>query len=372
MTLTYFIKSKLPWYVLSLLIVASGFVGFRVMGAMKTPVEATPPQILVPKVQTVNAQTDIRVIPVRAEGFVRPFRSISLAAQTGGRITALHPSMESLGSFEQGEVLVQLDDRAAKTQVRSIQANLDLVQRQLQRAQDLKKSNVVSQDQLEQLESQQTQLIAQLDSAQVQLENTRVKAPFAGRVRQQVAQLGSVVGTGQSIAEIYTDQTLEVTVSLTESEAALIPGLFQGANINAEIQAQFGELSDTWLGKIQRVTPGLNAQTRTIQVTIRIQDSAPKAFPLLPNAFVNVRVLAPATDLVAIPASALQADAQVWLADGDTLRIQSVEPRYIDRDRIYLAESDALIRLPVIISTLSNARTGMQIEAIGQQNASAD
>ena len=44
----------------------------------------------------------------------------------------------------------------------------------------------------------------------------------------------------------------------------------------------------------------MNAQTRTIQVTIRIQDSAPKAFPLLPNAFVNVRVLAPATDLVAI------------------------------------------------------------------------
>ena len=164
---------------------------------MKTPVEATPPQILVPKVQTVNAQTDIRVIPVRAEGFVRPFRSISLAAQTGGRITALHPSMESLGSFEQGEVLVQLDDRAAKTQVRSIQANLDLVQRQLQRAQDLKKSNVVSQDQLEQLESQQTQLIAQLDSAQVQ-QRTPFKAPFAGRVRQQVAQLGSVVGTGQA------------------------------------------------------------------------------------------------------------------------------------------------------------------------------
>ena len=108
---------------------------------------------------------------------------------------------------------------------------------------------MVSQDQLEQLDSQQTQLIAQLDSAQVQLENTRVKAPFAGRVRQQVAQLGSVVGTGQSIAEIYTDQILEVTVSLTESEASLIPGLFQGATINAEIQAQFGELSDTWLGQ---------------------------------------------------------------------------------------------------------------------------
>ena len=140
MTLAYFVKSKLPWYVLSLLIVTSGFLGFRVMGAMKTPIEATPPQIIVPKVKTVNAQTGIRVIPVRAEGFVRPFRSISLAAQTGGRITALHPALESLGSFEQkSEVLVQLDDRAAKTQVRSIQANLDLVERQLKRAQDLKK-----------------------------------------------------------------------------------------------------------------------------------------------------------------------------------------------------------------------------------------
>jgi phosphoenolpyruvate carboxylase len=75
---------------------------------------------------------------------------------------------------------------------------------------------------------------------------------------------------------------------------------------------------------------------------------------------------------VAIPASALQADAQVWLADGDVLRIQRVEPRYIDRDRIYLAESDALIRFPVITSTLSNAQAGMPIETIGQQNASAD
>ena len=82
--------------------------------------------------------------------------------------------------------------------------------------------------------------------------------------------------------------------------------------------------------------------------------------------------MAPATDLVAIPASALQAEAQIWLADGGTLRIQSVEPRYIDRDRIYLAKTDALLQFPVIISTLSNPRAGMQIEAIGQQNASTD
>lgn len=362
MSVARFLKQKLPWYFLATLILASGFIGFNVMGALKTPIEPSPPEVVIPQVSVIEAKRDLDTVAVKAKGFVQPFRSIQLAAQASGRILEVHPALESLGTFQTGETLVRLDDRQAQAQLASARANLELVTTQLKRAQQLRDSGTVTQDQIDQLSSQSAQLKAALQSAQISLDNSVIQAPFAGQVSQSLASLGSVINPGQAIAEIYTHDVLEVTVSLTEAEAALIPDLFAATpQIQARVISQFGQQSAQWSAQVHRVNTSLDAQTRTLQVTVRIDDPAPKSFPLLPNAYVDVELMVSGGGLAVVPTSALRANNQLWLVDQGTLKTQPIELRYIDQHQAYIRDLAILGTAPVVFGPIPNAREGMNV-----------
>ena len=49
-----------------------------------------------------------------------------------------------------------------------------------------------------------------LTKAQLDLERTKIVAPFAGRVLQQLVDLGQVVSNGAQLAEIYATDLVEV------------------------------------------------------------------------------------------------------------------------------------------------------------------
>lgn len=359
------VKQKLPWYLLAVAIVALGMAGFRVMGAMKTPVEASPVKRSIPTAQVIDAVALNQPLAIRSQGFVKPFREIELASQVAGQIQWMHPAIESQGRFKQGDVLVRLDDRAAQANLASTQAALDLVSMQTRRAQQLQKDGTLSQDQVDQLTSQQIQLQSALKSAQIALENTRITAPFDGRVAQALARLGSIVNPAQPMARIYTDQQLEVTVSLLPSEAALIPSLFaEPADISAQITSQFGSANHSWQGQVSRARPALDPATRTLDVTIAIQHQANPPFELLTQSLVQVAILAPGLDLMEIPASALRKGGQVWLVKQDELQPLAIDVVYSDQDRLFVRAHDALSQYPVLISTLEGARAGLQVNVV--------
>lgn len=359
------VKQKLPWYLLAVAIVALGMAGFRVMGAMKTPVEASPAKRSIPTAQVIDAVALNQPLAIRSQGFVKPFREIELASQVAGQIQWMHPAIESQGRFKQGDVLVRLDDRAAQANLASTQAALDLVSMQTRRAQQLQKDGTLSQDQVDQLTSQQIQLQSALKSAQIALENTRITAPFDGRVAQALARLGSIVNPAQPMARIYTDQQLEVTVSLLPSEAALIPSLFaEPADISAQITSQFGSANHSWQGQVSRARPALDPATRTLDVTIAIQQQANPPFELLTQSLVQVAILAPGLDLMEIPASALRKGEQVWLVKQDELQPLAIDVVYSDQDRLFVRAHDALSQYPVLISALEGARAGLQVNVV--------
>ncbi|QGG79582.1 efflux RND transporter periplasmic adaptor subunit [Litorivicinus lipolyticus] len=368
------IRDNFLWYCLSALILAVGVGGFQVMGALKTPVQAEPQPRQTPIVSTVIATPMSAPLPVRADGFVRPFRQVAVAAQTGGRVVSLHPAIEQRARVERGETLAQLDDRVARANLARAeadlagnQANLALLTKQLARTESLYQQGSVSLNQLDQLETQVTQvrsailsLKAARQSAQVAVDNTRIEAPFAGRVLDQSAELGAVLGAGQAVATLFTDTAMEVELSLTKAEAALIPDLM-GAGQAAAIV----EWSDhRYAARVQRVSPAINAKTRTLGVTVRVLDAiSPNAPALLANSYVKVTIDGHAvSDSVMIPSTALRVGNQVWVDQNGSLRVRSVEVIHRDQEILYV-RAPGLAGQAVIVSSLDGARDGMPVRA---------
>lgn len=365
MTFSRFVRQKLGWYLIALLIIASGFIGFRVMGEMKTPVQATPPEPKIPTVQVETFDQAETQLSLHGQGFVTPLREIQLAAQSPGQIVELAPAIERQGTITKGQVLARLDDRSARANVKSAQANLDLVLTQLKRAQELRRSNTLSQGDIDQLNSQKEQLEAALEAAQIQLDNTEIRAPFSGRVLSSNVRAGSVISAGQPIAVIYTDTQLEVPISIPEREANLIPGLFS-AQPKAEVtvHSTFGQQTATWPARIERVSRQIDPRTRMLPITIAVDESVDNPFPLLPNSFVQVEIRVSDNNLMALPASALQPGATVWQVQDDTLAATQVMLAYRDQSQVFVQQTPELVNAQIVISPLANPQVGQTVEII--------
>jgi len=354
---------EMVWVVIAVAVLYGAFQGFQLLGDNRPVAVAAPVDRPVALVETAELSLISSPLPVRGEGFIRPYRNVALSAVGAGRVMELHPALiDGEGEFSAGDVLVRLDDRAERASLDQIaasiaasEARLDLNRTQLERTESLRDSGSASQGALDQLLSQNAELVANLEGfraglalGQIAFDNKTIYAPFDGAVLTKLAEVGSVVGAGQSIAEIYTSSQLDVDIAVREADAALIPGLFQDADVPAVVTISFAGRDITWDARVARFAPALDPQTRTLTVTVEIIDVnggragdsaalSSGASPALINAFAQVIVNGdnPARTYP-IPSTALRNGNAVWVLDDGALATLPAALVHVDGDTSYV------------------------------------
>jgi membrane fusion protein, multidrug efflux system len=155
---------------------------------------------------TVTAVTT-KSVPVRlaAVGTVEASATVALKARIDGEITAVR--FTDGAAVARGQVLFELDDRALRSRVAELRANVQrdraMVANQRtreQRFRDLREKGFVSDDAWQQARTDRDAAEATLAAneaalaaAQVSLSYTRITAPVAGRIGRAVLQTGNAV-----------------------------------------------------------------------------------------------------------------------------------------------------------------------------------
>ena len=380
------------WIAVAIACVYGGYRGYQYLGENRQIVEIQPIERPVALVETMEVAVFDKPLPVRSEGFVSPYRQVSVSAQSGGRISNLHPSIINLGTFLEGEVLVQLDDgseRALLNQtaanVQATQARLSLVEAQLRRTEELQSRGFASQQALDQLLSQKAELSASLNSlmaaqksASIAVESKQIIAPFSGAVLEKLQEVGSVVASGQSIAEIYTNNQMEVVIPVREAEAALVPGMFEGSTAKARVNVGFAGQIYQWSAHVSRVDPALDPRTRTLSVSIGLDNVGKPALlnpnstsfgnmPALINAFAKVQIDGiEQENTYAIPSTAIRSGNKIWVfevveQDRGKLLSVDVRPIHFDGETTYVVVDNWPTRTRLILTSLSAPVPGMPL-----------
>lgn len=397
---------ELFWVAIAAAVLVGGYLGFQYLGENREIVEVKPVERPVTLVETQSLTPLTTPLPIRGEGFIKPFREVSLSSQTGGRITELHPAITNEGAFVKGDVLARLDDSSQRASLVQTQANiaatqarLDLNETQLNRTQSLRDSGVASQQALDQLLSGKAELEASLSSlkaakqsAEVALSNTVVLAPFDGAVLSKTAEIGTVVGGGQTIAELFTQDRMEVDVPVREADAALIPGLFEGQEAPATVRVRFAGQEFDWDARVTRVASALDQRTRTLTVTVELNDVAlvksagsdelaSGAPPALINAYAKVIIqgLEPKSTYP-IPSTALKGGNQLWMFDPDQdaqsentgkLRMVSANLIHVDGETSYVQIATQPDGARLIKTAVSTPSEGMPLRDVVAMKDSA-
>ncbi len=302
---------------------------------------------------------------VEAQGSVAPRTESDLVAEVAGRITWVSPHLAPGGFFEEGDLLAQIDtsdyelavERAEAALTRA-QSELALARNHLERRRSLAERGVASAASLDEAVNTERVATAALRDARAlrsqarrDLERSRIKAPFAGRVREKRVDVGQFVGRGAGVARIYAVDYAEVRLAIPDQEAAFVdlPIDYRGEageNEGPEVllRARFAGREYSWTGTIVRTEGEIDPRTRMIQTVARIQDPygrsaqadrPPLAVGMFVNAEIGGRLL---QDVVVLPRSALRGRDQVVVVDAEhRLRLRRIEILRKERDAVVIA-----------------------------------
>jgi RND family efflux transporter MFP subunit len=380
---------KLPIKVAApLLIMALGGVATVGLITASPGVELRKPQHLSPLVHTVRAELASVTLQVDTQGTVVPRTESDLVSEVSGRIIEVSPSLASGGFLELGEVLVRIDpsdyeialERAKASLARS-KSRLDLARTALQRQRQLSTRKVGSSVDLEVARSNEQvaeaevrESAAALRQAELNLERTRVLAPFAGRVREKKVDIGQYVNRGTPVARVYAVDYAEVRLPIPDSDAAFVdlPIDYRGSKGDSPspeviLRAEFAGREYTWKGRIVRTEGELDPKTRMIHAVARVEDpygrgEDPDRPPLAVGLFVQAEIRGSVLhEVVKLPRAALRGSNEIAIV-GDDGRVELRQVEVLRRNRHHvLITSGIAPQEHVIAGPLAVAVNGMHV-----------
>ncbi len=155
---------------------------------------------LVPKVRVRVPQLKRVSQEIVINGRTEPARAVTLRAEVEGRVASL--GAEQGSTVRKGDLIVQLDmrDRAARLQeARALLAQSEL---EFAGAQKLQQNNLQSEIEVSRVAAQLASAKALVKRIELEIEHTRVVAPFAGILDRLPVEIGSYLGGGDELARL--------------------------------------------------------------------------------------------------------------------------------------------------------------------------
>jgi len=297
-----------------------------------------------------------------ASGYVVARRMATVSAKITGRVREVR--IEEGQRVEEDEILATLDPidadarrdlsaaqlDAARSQVSGVQAQLTEATANAARLQTLVGQQLVSKAQFDQAIAQRDALRAQLASAQrnvdvaseqlrisaIGVDDTFVRAPFAGVVIAKAAQPGEIVSplsagggfTRTGIGTLVDMESLEVEVDVGESYIGRVqPGMPVETTLNAYQDWKIP-------GSVIAIVPTADRGKATVKVRIALDAKDGRIVPDMGATVSFLEQARPAQDadaprLLRVPATVLsERDGKqvVFVVDGDVVRQRAVEP----------------------------------------------
>ena len=370
-----------------MLILAVGFGLAALMVANKPVVENEVYEPLITTIRVLKVASKSEHLVINSQGTVQPRNESALIPEVSGRVVWVSPSLVGGGSFEEGDILLRIDQADYES---SLLKNKAVVQRseveqeyasdELKRIKKLFEKQLASQSQLDGADRTARVAVANLqegwadlDQAQRDLARTELKAPFDGLVRNEHVDLGQFVSRGSSVGSIYATDYVEVRLPIAASQLMYfgLPASTRG-QIPIDIQppvtltADMGDTRFIWEGLLVRAEAEIDRESRMLYGVVRLPSMRDEqSWPIPVGLFVQAEIRGRKVDnVVRLPRSALRDRNQVLVVDSDNrLHFRQIKILRLEHEDVLISDglSDGEL---VTISPLQTVVDGMRVRPV--------
>ena len=256
----------------------------------ETPSSGSPSHVLAANTQPASSPPVAPPVDITSSGPIVVENQLDVAAQREGVVAQI--SADTGNSVRKGDVLAQLDDRqltadrdAAEAKLRSIEANIKnwqseikVLQADLARSEKMWDAQIITKEQLEhdrfkveadqyELERERENAINQQEvirSLNLELEKTKILAPFDGVVARRYVRVGQRVASGDRLFWVTATAPLRVKFTLPESALGRVSrGEFIKVTTPDMPNSQYS-------AKVVQISPVVDPSSGTIEVLAEI------------------------------------------------------------------------------------------------------
>lgn len=305
-----------------------------------------------PRVITQPVRLEPERTVIEAIGTAEAVRSADLHPASSGEVVAIHITPDK--AVAQGEVLLELDHRSQELAVDLARVRMEDARRLLQRYDRTKGTGAVPASTVDEARAALESARIALQQAQVDLDDRRLTAPFAGHVDIATVDLGDRVGPEDRITTLDDRSSLLVSFPLPE---AFLDRLSIGSVVRVSPGLDRKRAID---GEIVDLGSRIDPVTRSIQARARVDNTADR---LRPGMSFAVRLDLLGETYALVPEVAVQ-----WSGEGPFLWVvrdgagHRVPVRIIQRQPgTTMVDGDLTDGEPVVVEGVQRLREGQPV-----------
>ena len=383
-----------------LIIVAGFFIMKTLIHSRKAPhkIKRTVQGILV---ETAVARPADCPIMVQGTGTVRPRNAIDIVPQVSGKVVSVAPDFVQGGMFSKGQDLFRIEPvdyelalETARAQLARAELNLDIEKTRgdiaLKEWKNLEEKPsgldpplVLRKPQLREAEAALAAARAAVRQAEINLERTRIRAPFNAVVKAENIDLGQYVRQGIKVGTLTGTDIAEIVVpvSLEDLEWINVPeisGDKHGSQALVTVNSRNRQYK--WKGAVVRLLGDVDPRSRMSRVVVDVHHpfichitGGSCNIRLVDGLFVHVQfVCSMLHDAYSLKREALRDNDTVWIMDeSGRLRILKVHVAHYQEDTAII-DRGLKGGERVVLTSIPGAAEGMLLRTASDADTAGD
>ncbi|MDC9701004.1 MAG: efflux RND transporter periplasmic adaptor subunit, partial [Alphaproteobacteria bacterium] len=215
------------------------------------------------RVRVLRSVAKKYVSSLTINGYTEAKTRLVVKAETSGRILSLQ---KEKGAFvKPGDTLCQLDIGSRKSRLLKVESRFEQAKLDFDAANKLKIKGFTADTRVRLLEAQLNAAAASIAEVKLDIDRTKIKAPFRGIIIKQNSEIGEVLNIGSPCVTLMSYDPMLIVGNISERNIlSLKPGM-----------KAWGEIvtGEKISGKIRFVSRSAQRETRTFRVELEVPNS---------------------------------------------------------------------------------------------------
>ncbi|MCS7467270.1 efflux RND transporter periplasmic adaptor subunit [Stieleria sp. ICT_E10.1] len=359
-------------------------------------------------VETITARRGTYRPRLSVLGTVQPARDIVLSPRVSGQVIELSPRFVPGGMVREGDLLLRIDPAdfenalsIRKSELEQAQASLEIEQGRQSLAEkelallegtigEANRSLVLREPQIASIRAEFNAAKAAVERAELDLERTRVMAPFDAQILSRSVNVGSQVSPGDELARLVGieeywvmaavpvrslpwiefpkpgDQEASEAAGSAVQDSTVQDSTVQNSTVRLRNPGSWPEGTER-VGQIARMIGTLDQQTRLARVLVTVPDplgQSSDAPPLILDTLIETEIDGkPIEDVVRLERKLVRDSDTVWVMKNERLEIRQTDIVFRDADYAYI-RSGLEDGEEVVVTTLATVADGVGLRRI--------
>lgn len=263
---------------------------------------------------------------IEVPGSLMPAEETQIRTEVSGRVVRLN--VQEGTTVNQGELLVKLFDQDLQANLKKLQVQLEIANKNEERLRELLSINGISQQEYDLSKLNVENLKADIESVQIAISKTEIRAPYRGRVGLRNVSLGTYLSPTEIITTIRQVDQLKLEFAVPEKYAKDVRA---GSKVTFRVDGG----NQDHMASVIATESGVDQTTRTLRIRALVTSNHSE---LVPGVFAKVFLqLGSSANAMLIPTQAVLPqirNKQVIIIRKDSALFSVVETGI--RDSVYV------------------------------------